>query len=300
MTFGRPFAISKQLGVDFIHFDLIDLLIVQELAIADFVDFDLLQHLTDDDFDMLVVNRHALQAIDFLDFVDEVGCKLFDTLNGQNVMRRWVAVDNVIALFHDVARLKIDVLALWNEVFDRVRSVVWYERNAALVLVIATELDRARGFRDDRGFLWTTGFKQLGNTRQTAGDVARFGALERDTGQNIARLDLVARINRDNRFHWKQIPGFATPRELQDLALSVHDQDSRLQIGRTHIGAVIDNNALRDTGRLVGRFNNRGVFHEIFVLDDTVHFRDDWTGIGIPIRNTLTALDRIALSHAQA
>ena len=214
MPLRWPLAIGEQLGVDLIHFDLVDLLIVQELAIADFVDFNLLQHLAHDHFDVLVVNRHALQTVDFLDFVDEVSGKLLDTLNGQNVMRRGVAVDNVIALFHDVARLKIDVLALWNEVFDRIGTIVWNERNTALVLVIATELDRAGGFRDDRSFLRTTCFEQFGNTRQTAGDVARLGAFERDTGQNIARLDLVTRIDRDNRFHRKQITGFTATWKL--------------------------------------------------------------------------------------
>jgi hypothetical protein len=49
------------------------MLAVEIEGIARIGDFHLLQHLADNHFDVLVVDRHALQAIDFLDLVDQVG-----------------------------------------------------------------------------------------------------------------------------------------------------------------------------------------------------------------------------------
>ena len=76
----------------------IDLFARQIIGIARIGDIDLLQHLPDDDFNVLVIDVHALQPIDFLDLIDEIGGELFDALDRQNVMRRRIAVDDVIAL----------------------------------------------------------------------------------------------------------------------------------------------------------------------------------------------------------
>ena len=101
---------------------MIDLLALEEVGVAGIDDIDLLQHLTDDHLDVLVVDVDALQPIDLLDLVDEIGGELLDALDRQNVVRRRIAVDDVIALFDDVAVLKMDVLALRDQIFDRLRA----------------------------------------------------------------------------------------------------------------------------------------------------------------------------------
>ena len=50
----------------------LDQLAGQELGVAGLDDRDALEHLADDDLDVLVVDRHALRAVDLLDLVDEV------------------------------------------------------------------------------------------------------------------------------------------------------------------------------------------------------------------------------------
>jgi len=79
-------------------------------------DLHLLQHLTDNHLDVLVVDQHALQPVDLLDFVDQIGREFLDALDRQDVVRRRIALDDEIALFDDVAVLQMDVLALRNEV----------------------------------------------------------------------------------------------------------------------------------------------------------------------------------------
>jgi hypothetical protein len=54
------------------HARAIDLLAAQEAGIAGRRDLDLAQHLANDHLDVLVVDLHALQAVDVLDFLDQV------------------------------------------------------------------------------------------------------------------------------------------------------------------------------------------------------------------------------------
>ena len=91
-----PSAIS--LGVDLVELDLVDLLALDQVGLAGIVDLDLLQHLADDHLDVLVVDLHALQPVDLLDLVDEIGGELLDALDRQDVVRRRIAVDDVVAL----------------------------------------------------------------------------------------------------------------------------------------------------------------------------------------------------------
>ena len=96
----------------------------QKIGTAAIGDLDLLQHLANDHLDVLVVDVHALQAIDFLDLVHEIGGKLLDALDRQDVVRRGIAVDDEVALFDEVAVLEMDVLALRDQVLDRLGAVV--------------------------------------------------------------------------------------------------------------------------------------------------------------------------------
>ena len=53
----------------------VNLLIDQQSRAAGTAYFNFLQHLADDDFNMLVVDFHALQAIDILNLIDEIFCQ---------------------------------------------------------------------------------------------------------------------------------------------------------------------------------------------------------------------------------
>ena len=65
----------------------LDLLTVQELAVALVDDLDLAQHLANDHLDVLVVDLHALQAIDVLDFLGQVHGQRLDAQQAQDVLR---------------------------------------------------------------------------------------------------------------------------------------------------------------------------------------------------------------------
>ena len=116
-----PSAIK--LVVEFVKVQLVKLLVLEQAGITRIDDFDLLQHLAHDHFDVLVVDQHALQTIDFLDFIDEVTSKLFHALDGQNVVRRRVAVEDVFTLLDGIAFLEMEWLALRDQVLDRLFTV---------------------------------------------------------------------------------------------------------------------------------------------------------------------------------
>ena len=106
-------------GVEHVELDLVDLFARDHVGLALVGDLHLLQHLTDNHLDVLVVDEHALQPVDLLDFVDQIGSEFLDALDRQDVVRCRVAFDDEIALFDDIAVLQMDVLALRNQVLDR-------------------------------------------------------------------------------------------------------------------------------------------------------------------------------------
>ena len=121
-AFGGLAAVLHRLLVGFVHLELIDLFAGEQRGLAAVGDFHLLHHLAADHFDMLVVDLHALQTIDVLDFLDEIGRQFLHALDAQDVMRRGIAFDDVVALLHIIALAHADVLALGDQIFDRVHA----------------------------------------------------------------------------------------------------------------------------------------------------------------------------------
>ena len=132
-------ALGKRRFVGRLKVHRVHLLADQEVGVASVGDVDLLQHLTHDHFDVLVVDADALQPIDLLDLVDEIGGQFLDALDRKDVVRSRVAVDNILALLDDVAILKVDVLRLRDQVLDRLRALLArLDRQALLVLEVAS------------------------------------------------------------------------------------------------------------------------------------------------------------------
>ncbi len=84
---GRLAALRNRPFVLLAEAELVDLLFQQERRIAHVFHLHPTHHLAHDHFNMLVVNRHALQAVDFLNFVYQVFLQLFFAQDRKNVMR---------------------------------------------------------------------------------------------------------------------------------------------------------------------------------------------------------------------
>ena len=88
----------------------------QEVGVARVVDLHLAQHLREDDLDVLVVDRHALAAVDVLDLAQQVVLQRLLARDAQDVVRDERPVDERLAGAHVVARVDAQVLALRDEV----------------------------------------------------------------------------------------------------------------------------------------------------------------------------------------
>src|SRR5438552_3260026 len=292
---GGFLALFLGLGVDLVELDLVDLFARDHVGIALIGDLHLLQHLTDNHFDVLVVDQHALQPVDLLDFVDQIGSEFLDALDRQNVVRRRIALDDEVAFFDDVAVLQMDVLALRDQVLAGLLVLVHrLDRDAALVLVVAAEADGARDFRDNRRVLRLASLEQFRNPRQTAGDVAGLGALGGDTREDVAGLDLGADIDRQNGVNRKHVAGLTATRQLEDLAILALDDDRRTQIRSAARRAPVDDDALGDTGGFVERLRDRLSLDQVLEPDGALDFGQNRPGVGIPFGDALAALDHIA------
>src|SRR5258706_2094859 len=300
-AFRRLAVHLDRLRVGLLELGQIDLLAGKQSGVAAILDFHLLEHLADDDLDVLVVDLHALQAIDLLDLVDEIDGKLLHALDAQDVMRRRMALDDEVALFHIIALTHADVLGFGQQIFDRLLLLVLgLQDDAALVLVVLAELDIAVGFRQPPAVLGLARVEEFRDARQTAGDVAGLGAFRRNTRQHVARFDLGAVFHRKDRVHRQRIARF-TGGKRNRLALLVDDRDRRAQVRAfRRAGAPIDDLLLAHARGLVRHFRQRKAFGDVVVADDAVDFGQDRQGVRIPLGDPLATLDVLTLVHEQA
>jgi hypothetical protein len=80
--------------------------------------------------------------------------------------------------------------------------------------------------------LWLAGLKELGDTRQTTGDVLGLDGLTRDTRNDVTGLDSLTVLHRDVGTDREEISRFLIgSRNLLGLAGVVFDRDARPGIG---------------------------------------------------------------------
>ena len=99
--------------------ELVDLLVDEELGVADVLDLHPPHHLTRDGLDVLVVDVDALQPVDLLDFVHEVRLQRLLAEHVQDVVRVRRTVHQRLARPDALAFLHVDVHAARQRVLAR-------------------------------------------------------------------------------------------------------------------------------------------------------------------------------------
>src|SRR5436190_3273970 len=301
MGHGRPQSFAFDLGVFAVELGAVDLLTGEEGRLARILDLHLLQHLTNDDLDVLVVDAHTLQPVDLLDLVDQVAGQLLDPENAQDVVRHAVAVHHQVALQDVIAFLHADVLALRDQVLDRLggAAIGRHHDDAPLGLVVLAEFDATLAFADDREILRLARLEQLGHPRQTAGDVARLRGFTRDPGEDVAGFDLRAVIDRQDRVDRQEVARLQAIGEGQHLALRVAQGDAGAQVAAARLLLPVDDDLRGNAGRFVEHLAHRDAFGEIDIVRDAILFGDDRDRVGVPFGQTVGALDLAALIGQQ-
>ncbi len=260
-----------ELGVELVHLLTIDLLARQQRGVAAVGDLDLLQHLANDHLDVLVVDLHALEPIDLLDLGHEVLGQRLDAQHLEDVVRVGRARDQRVALLDEVAFLDVDHLGLGDQVLDRA-TFFRNDRDLALGLVLADELDPSRDLGDDRVVLRNARLEQLGHPRQTAGDVAGLGGFTRGTGEDVAGLDVLAVLDRQRGARGEHVARGLGIVVLLGLALALGVVRAEQRQARTQVlllraagRAILGDHALGDAGGLVDALFQGLAFGQILV-----------------------------------
>src|SRR6266568_4682858 len=103
-------TLFDDLLVFFLEVEFVHLIAPEQRRIARVGNFHFAQHLPHDDFDVLVVDLYALQAIDLLHFVDQMLLQFLWTADFQNLVRHDWALSELLAFLHEIAFENDDVL----------------------------------------------------------------------------------------------------------------------------------------------------------------------------------------------
>ncbi len=188
---------------------------------------------------MLVVDLHALEAVDFLHFVDQVLLQVLRSADLENFMRDNRTFGELLALLHEVALEDDDVLVERDEVLLLRAGLGILDDELALAADRAADFDDAVDLRDLGRVLRTARFEEFGHTRQTAGDVLGLGDLARRLGEQRAGPDLVAFLHDDVRAGRNRVA-------REHFLLVADDDDLRMQVF-----LVLDDDRAHQAGRFV-------------------------------------------------
>src|SRR5258708_2928521 len=163
----------------------IELFTAQQRGITDAQDLGLAQHLADDHLDVLVIDLHALQPINVLDFAYQVVGERLHTLQAQDVVRIGLAIGDDFATLDLLALEDVELAPFRNQLLVFLAVLVGDDQ-AALAFGCLAKADRTGLLRQNRRILGLARLEQVRHARQTAGDVAGLGGLLRDARDYVA------------------------------------------------------------------------------------------------------------------
>ncbi len=127
---------------------MIHLIAPEQRSVARIGDLHLAQHLAHDDLDVLVVNFDALEAINFLHFVDQVFLQFLRSADFENFVRNDRTFGQLLAFLHEVALEDDDVLGERNEMLFLGNRFRIFQNEAALAADSSAHLDDAVDLRN--------------------------------------------------------------------------------------------------------------------------------------------------------
>src|SRR4051812_48329187 len=193
---GRLAARRHDLLVDLPELVAIDVLARQQVRVALLLDADLLEHLTHDQLDVLVVDVHALGLVDLLDFLDQVDLGVRAAAQVEQLVRVQRALVELLAGLDDLALGDVQSRTAGERVPVLFAGLVGDDDRAGLVGVL--DRDRAADLGDLRQALRLAGLEELHDAREAVRDVRAGDAagVERTHGQ--LRAGLADRLGGDD------------------------------------------------------------------------------------------------------
>ncbi len=268
--FGRFATGGFDSAVFFEEDEAVNLVVPEEGGVAGVGDFDFAQHLADDDFDVFVVNFHALEAVNFLDFVEEVFLEGLGAADVEHFVGDDGAFGELAAFFDVVAFEDDDVFVGGDEVFFFVAGLRIADDEAAFATEGAGDVHDAVDFGDFGGVFGSAGFEEFGDAGEAAGDVFGFNDFARGFGEAIAGFDECAGFGFDVGAGWDGVGG-------EDVASIVGNDDLRMEVF-----FVFDHDHFDKARGFVGLAFHGDAFDDVYELDFAGFFGEDRDVVGVP------------------
>ena len=228
---------------------------------------------------MLVVDLHTLHAVDVLDFVDDVllnGCRSHDV---EDVSGGDGAVGEGHARADDVVLLHEELLGKGHEIFLDL-SELGCDGDFAVASLNLAEADLAVDFGDDCGVGGVAGLEELGDTGETAGDVAGASGCASNLDEGVADGKVLAFAEDEVGAHGEGICGLY-------VALGVDDVD----FGDVSTVAGLDDHAVLGLVLLAGVDAVCDVLDEAAVVNLTGVLGYDNGVEGVPFADYVVLVD---------
>ena len=242
-----------------------------------------------------------MQAIHVLHFVDHIVRQRFDTQDPQDIVRRGVAIHDVVALLDKIAFLNRNVLALGDHVFDGCQRLVYgFNRDAALVLIVFAKTHIAIGFGDDRVVFRATGFEQFRHAGKTPGDVLGLGTFARNTRHNVAGANFLTVFDGQNGVHRHRVGDRCARFRTHRFARGgIHNDHFGLKLVALGGRTPIRHDLLGHARCFIGIFAHRDARDQVFKPRHAGLFCDDRQGVGIPFEQLVATFDHLAILGVQ-
>ncbi len=166
-----------QVVVHLFEDEAVDIVVFQQRRVTSVNTEHLLHHLTDDTFDVLVIDGHTLKAVYLLDLIDQVFLYSTGAEDSQDVFRRNLTIRQRIACADKVILVDEEVLRERNQIGLRLCTVTARDDDFLRTTLTTTEADDTVDLGDLGGIIRRASFEELGHTRQTTRNISGLGRL---------------------------------------------------------------------------------------------------------------------------
>jgi hypothetical protein len=267
--------------------ELVDDLAGEELRIAGIFDLHLAEHLVEDDLDVLVVDLHALAAVDVLDLDEEVLVERLLALDAEDVVGDERPADERVAGLDVVAGVDLELLVLGDVVLAFHAGLGADDDRHLSAALLGAELDGAGDLGQDGRVLGLAGLEDLGHAGEAAGDVHGARGFLGLAREELTGLDLLAGRDFDTGLGGEVV-------EVEDLAVVALDGDARVALA-----LVLDDDHLGLAGlaALALFLDADGLaLFDVLVADDAALLGENGRDVRVPADELLARLDLLAVA----
>ena len=183
---------------------LINLLTEDELCISNRYDFNLAEHLANDNTDMLIVDVYTLLAVNVLDFIHKIILKSVFTEDCKYILWIWRSGTELFTSFYLITITYKHTLCHWNKVLELL-TIFISNRNYALSFANIFEFNSTRDLCKYTWILWFACFEEFRYTRKTSSNILRLLCFLVHLSNHVTGLNRLFIINEEDGSCWEEV-----------------------------------------------------------------------------------------------